>query len=66
MCFKCEDANMSVDGESVTSNSLSGKSNLSEPGMKKIKKKKVVWADMYSKQLVNYCYFYLDENEKGI
>ena len=53
---------MSMDADS----NLSGKSNLIEPGIKKVKKKKVVWADTFSKPLEDYCYFVLDENERGI
>lgn len=40
------------------------KSNLTEPGVKKVTKKKVVWADTCSKLLEQVSYFYLDESER--
>lgn len=41
------------------------KSNLSEPGLKKTNKKKVIWADHCSKELVQLSFFYLEESERG-
>ena len=41
------------------------KSNLAEPGSKKSAKKRVSWADTFSKQLEQIQTFYLDEAEKS-
>jgi len=46
--------------------SQTGKSNLSEPGVKKTNKKKVYWADHCSKPLEQVNLFILDETERVI
>lgn len=39
------------------------KSNLSEPGVKKVNKKKVIWADEKNKSLVQTSFFEVDDSE---
>lgn len=41
------------------------KSNLSEPGVKKVNKKKVVWADERNRALVHTSMFEIDDSEKA-
>jgi hypothetical protein len=51
--------------ENVVAASSGQKSNLCEPGAKKTIKKKVIWADHCSKELVQLSFFYLEESERG-
>ncbi|CAF1118888.1 unnamed protein product [Adineta ricciae] len=49
--------------DNTTSRDLVTKSNLSEPGVKKLIKKKVVWADEKNKALVQTSFFEVDRSE---
>ncbi|CAF4392937.1 unnamed protein product, partial [Didymodactylos carnosus] len=58
-----KDENVRTTDDTQSSKDTVYKSNLSEPGVKKIMKKKVVWADEKSYALVQTSYYELEDSE---